>query len=288
MLGRVYRGAALAGLIVGSLAVGSTATQAAGESIVLAPHRAVYDMTLGNTRPGSSVTAVKGRLVYELTGTACEGFTQNMRFVTEMATQDSQPVLTDLRSTTWEDGNASLFRFNTTQLRDQKPADSTVGDAKRAGPTGPIAVELTKPAKRELTLKPGTYYPVQHSIALLIAARAGKSTLRADLFDGSEKGDKAYDTLARIGAQSATDANKKLPVLKDAAILDGLPSWPVNISYYEPGKDKSDATPAYELSFLFFDNGVSRKLVIDYGDFAIKGELSSITFLETSKCDPKP
>jgi EipB-like len=261
--------------------------QATGDGIVLAPHRAVYDMSLGQTRSGSSVTAVKGRMVYELTGSACEGYTQNMRFVTEMASQDGQPVLTDLRSSTWEDGNASLFRFNTTQLRDQKPGDTTVGDAKRAGPTGSIAVELTRPAKSELTLKSGTYFPVQHSIALLIAAKAGKTSLRADLYDGSEKGNKTYDTLARIGGIAAPGTNKKLPTVANSDILDTMAAWPVNISYFEPGSDKQDATPVYELGFLFFDNGVSRKLVIDYGEFAIKGEISSLTFLERSKCEPK-
>ena len=43
--------------------------------------------------------------------------------------------------------------------------------------------------------------------------------------------------------------------------------------------------PVYELSFLMFENGVSRKLYIDYGEFALKGELTEITFYEPSKCD---
>ena len=45
--------------------------------------------------------------------------------------------------------------------------------------------------------------------------------------------------------------------------------------------------PVYELSFLFFENGVSRKLFIDYGEFAIQGELKEITFLAPSKCEKK-
>jgi hypothetical protein len=36
-----------------------------------------------------------------------------------------------------------------------------------------------------------------------------------------------------------------------------------------------------------FDNGVSRKLRIDYGDFALQGELTQIAFHERSKCDQK-
>jgi hypothetical protein len=276
---RAMVSASIGGLIA-ALAAGvpPVHAQAAADGIVLAPHRAVYEMSLGPVRAGSSVTGVKGRMVYELTGSHCEGFTQNMRFVTEMSSAEGTPLLTDLRSSTWEDGQASLFRFNTTQLRNEKPSETTVGDAQRAGVQGAVNVDLTRPAKRAVSLKPGTYFPVQHSIALLIAAKAGRTALRADL----------YDTLARIGRLAAPGANKVLPAVKadSSKPLDTLPAWPMSISYFEPGKDSQDQTPVYELSFLMFDNGVSRKLVIDYGEFAIKGELTDIQFLEASKCDP--
>ena len=275
-------------LALALLAVASPCeAQTARNTVVLVPHRAVYDMSLGQTRNGSGVTGVRGRMVYEITGSACEGYTQNMRFVTEMTSNEGQPTLTDLRSSTWEDGVANLFRFNSTQLRDQKPGESTAGDAKRAGAAGPVAVELTQPTKAAITLRPGTYYPVQHSIALIEAARGGQTTLRADLYDGSEKGDKAYDTLARIGKKADAAALKLLPDIKIGAAVASTTAWPVSISYYETGKDRQDATPVYELSFLFFDNGISRKLVIDYGDFNIKGEISDLTILDQAKCEAK-
>jgi hypothetical protein len=262
-------------------------SQAAANGVSLAPHRAVYEMALGQARTGSSVTGIKGRMVYELTGSACEGYTQNMRFVTEMSSQEGAPTVTDLRSSTWEDQDARIFRFNSTTVKDEKATDATVGDANRAGPAGEIKVELTKPAKSTKSLPPGTYFPVQHSIALLEAARTGKSTFRADLYDGSDKGEKAYDTSARIGGKLAAGADKKVPELKNAEPLKALPAWPVTISYYDKAQSNQDATPVYELGFLYYENGVSRKLVIDYGDFSIKGEISAITFLEPTKCEAK-
>ncbi len=258
----------------------------AASKVRLAAHRAVYDMTLGVSRNSASVTGVRGRMVYEITGNACEGWTQNMRLVTEMSTTEGQPTVSDMRSSTWEDGVANLFRFSTSQLRDQKSGDATKGDAKREA-NGTVAVELTQPSKATINLPAGTVYPVQHSIALLDAALAGKTTMRADLYDGSEKGDKAYDTLARIGRKADPAAIKALPAMKGATSLDALAAWPVSISYFEPGKDKTDATPVYELSFLFFENGISRKLVIDYGDFSIKGEITDLEMLDAGKCEPK-
>jgi hypothetical protein len=211
----------------------------AGEDIVMAPHRAVYEMSLATARGGTGVTAVTGRMVYELTGSACEGYTQNMRFVTQMVNQGGTTMLTDLRSTSWEEGNGKRFRFNSSQYRDEKA----------------------------LSLSSRVYFPVQHSIALISAARVGKVSFRADLYDGSEKGEKVYDTVSVIGARRAPGSNRKLPPVKNTEQLDQLAAWPVSIAYFEPGSDKKDAVPVYELSFLFFENGVSRKLFIDYGEF---------------------
>jgi hypothetical protein len=61
----------------------------------------------------------------------------------------------------------------------------------------------------------------------------------------------------------------------------------VSIAYFEPRSEGRDALPVYEISFLMFENGVSRRLHIDYGDFALQGELTEIAFHEPSKCDRK-
>ena len=255
--------------------------------IVMVPHRAVYDMTLGDSRAGSSVTDVEGRMVFEITGSACEGYTQNMRFVTKMGSAEGQPSITDLRSTTYEDGAATTFHFTSTQLRDQNPGEAAEGDANRADRSADLAVELKQPEKKKFALGSQVYLPVQHSIALVEAGRAGQTKLKADLFDGSEKGDKVYETSSTIGTEVLPGGNKKLAAVKNADPLDALSAWPVMISYYEKGNAGQDTAPAYELGFLFYENGVSRKLVIDYGDFSIKGDLKEITFLDPGAAAPK-
>jgi hypothetical protein len=269
------------------LAVALAPLPAAGEDITLAPHRAVYDMSLSAARGGSGVSAVSGRMVYELTGSMCAGYGQNMRFVTQMVNQGGTAILTDLRSSSWEEGSGKRFRFNSSQYRDEKATEITAGDAVRTNTADDVKVELTKPAKKELSLSSRVHFPVQHSIALLKAAAAGKSSFRADLFDGSEKGEKVYDTVSMIGRQKAAGANRALRQVKNANRLDAIPAWPVSIGYFEPGSDNSDQVPVYELSFLFFANGVSRKLYIDYGEFALNGTLTDIQFLPQAACEQK-
>jgi len=281
------RGSAASRVVLALAAACAAIPAEAAGGISLAPHRAVYEMTLANTRGGSGVTAVSGRMVYELTGSACEGYTQNMRFVTRMTNQGGTSMITDLRSTSWEEGSGRRFRFSSTQLRDEKPTEATAGNAARTNAADDIKVELTKPSKKGLSLSARVYFPVQHSIALLEAAKAGKPSFRADLYDGSEKGEKVYDTVSVIGRLRSAGDSAQLPAVANAEALDRLQAWPVAIGYFEPGSDDTDAVPVYELTFLFFENGVSRKLFIDYGEFAIRGELKEIAFHPPSKCAKK-
>ena len=260
---------------------------AAPDGIVLAPHRAIYELTLATTRGGSGVSSVLGRMAYDLTGSPCEGYTQNMRFVTRMTNQSGNTVVTDLRSTTWEDARGKRFRFNSSQYRDEKATDATIGDAARPGASEDVKVELTKPAKKNISIPSRVYFPVQHTIALLNAAKASKTSFRADLYDGSEKGEKVYDTVAAIGRVQSSGSNRQLTHVKNVERLDGLKGWSVSIAYFEPGSGKQDALPVYELSFLMFENGVSRKLYIDYGEFALQGDLTEISFHSPTKCDTK-
>jgi hypothetical protein len=261
--------------------------RAAGEGVVLAPHRAVYELTLASARSGHGMASVAGRMVYDLVGSACEGYTQNMRFVTRMSYQSGSTTVADMRSSTWEDGLGKRFHFDSSQFRDEKATDMTVGDAARLDATEEIKVDLAKPARKSISLSARVYFPVQHTMALLQAAKAGEPSFRADLYDGSEKGEKVYDTVAALGRVQAPGSNRKLPKVANADRLNGLRAWPVSMAYYEPRSDGVDALPIYEIAFLMFENGVSRKLRIDYGDFALEGELTSIAFHEPSKCNPK-
>ena len=141
------------GLLV-VLASESVRAQPGGAPVVLAPHRAIYEIMLDQARGGSGVSDMSGRMVYELTGSVCEGYTQNMRFVTRMTNQEGAVSLTDMRSSSWEDAIAKTFKFNSTQYRDAKLSETTQGDASRGrkdkveqrGPTLQIGGTLRRAA----------------------------------------------------------------------------------------------------------------------------------------------
>ena len=250
----------------------------------LAPHRAVYELTLGDTGAGSNVTDIRGQLVYDFNGSACHGYTLNTRLITEVFDRDGKPSTSDIRTESWEDAEGKRFRFSTSQFANGKLSDSTKGTARRLVRNGnAVLVELEKPKKSAFTLTGKVFFPTQHSLSLLKAALAGRNRLQADIYDGSEKGTKVYETTGVIGAPLELSANSQLPSIKNSGLLDTIPSWPVVVSYYEQGQ-KKDGLPSYEVSFRMYANGVSRKLKLDYGTFSLDGELSSIEFFEPKPC----
>ena len=273
------------GLTAAGLIIAPAVALAQPGKVKLAPHRAVYDMSLERSASGSGVVELTGRMVYELTGNACDGYTQNMRFVTRSVDRNGKPSIMDLRSSFWEDGAGKRFRFDTNQYRDERLAEESSGDARRGKAEDQIAVKIAKPKQRKLTFDRKILFPVQHSINLLAAAREGKAIYSSDLYDGSEKGTKVYATTAVLGDKRDGTYNASLARVKNSEALDGLSSWPISLSYFDPAKGGSDTLPSYELGFVFFENGVSRRLLIDYGRFAIRGKLTQLEMLKDSSCD---
>ena len=276
---------ALAALALASGFAGPAWAIAAREPIKLTPHRAVYEMTLDNARSASGITGIDGRMVFEFTGSECDGYTLNMRMVTQMTDSQGQTNRTDLRSSTWEQGDGQKFRFQSAQYLNDKLNDVTMGRAMRNAPEA-VEVKLSQPNRTELNLQGRVLFPTQHSLALIDAAQDGKGLLQAQIYDGSEKGQKVYDTTAFIGRPVPAGSEQGLEVPAKEKGLAELLSWPVSIGYFEP--KGGDLTPSYQIDFRLYANGVSRELVIDYGDFSIQGKLSSLEYLKAGACRATP
>jgi hypothetical protein len=283
-LAKVLCAAALSAAMLAT-PISNSQAQVGGGAVQFRPHRAVYDISFDHATPGSGVADMTGRMVYEMTGTKCGEYAQNMRFVTRMTNQEGVAQVNDLRTSSFEELAQHRLRFSSSQYENQKLSEASQGSAGPGNGSSFTEVKLTKPAKKTVKLPSDIYFPIQHSLALVEAARAGHSQFTANLYDGSDKGEKFYETSAVIGpraepagASGSGNADK----------LDGLVSWPIAIGYFEPGPTRLDALPTYELSFRFYENGVSSRLYIDYGDFAIRGELKELTFLDEGKCENPP
>ena len=248
----------------------------------LAAHRAIYEMTLDDARSASGITSIDGRMVFEFTGSECDGYSLNMRMVTQMTDSQGQTNLTDLRSSTWEQGDGQKFRFQSAQYLNDKLGDVTMGRAVRETPNEAVQVKLSQPSTAELNLSGPLLFPTQHSFALIAAARTGQGLFQARVYDGSEKGQKVYDTTAFIGTEVRPGDDPKLEQVAKDKGLGELPSWPVSIGYFEA--KGGDLTPSYQIDFRLYENGVSRELLIDYFEFSIHGTLTSLEYLKAPEC----
>ncbi|MCP8939874.1 cell envelope integrity EipB family protein [Alsobacter sp. SYSU M60028] len=268
--------AGLAALLAGVALFAAASSASAGQAIVMAAHRATYDLVLAEGSSSGGLENARGRIVYEFTGSACEGYTVNFRQVTELSGGDVGRRVSDSRSSTFESADGASMRFNTDTRTPPQPSEATDGEARRVG--GKLAVDLRKPERASVELK-DAMFPTAQMEALIAAAQDGKSTLETRVYDGSEKGRKAYDTFAVIGKKAEGDAADE--PLK-AAGWDKIPRWPVSISYFEEGS--ATQQPAYVISFEVLENGVSRKLKLDYGDFSLVGDLKRLDVLKSAEC----
>ena len=276
------RGVALTAVL---LFVGQLSGAAAQDTpIVLVPHQAVYDLSLSETRGNSQVAGVRGRILYDFGGSACDGYSLDFRQVSELDSGEGKVSTSDLRSTTWEDAKAKSFKFTSENFVDENLVDAVDGHAEH-GATA-TAVDLSKPERKDLDLDPKVVFPTEHMVRVIAAARAGQTILDFPVYDGSETGDKVFDTLTVIGRKIAPDERNHDDAAAKEPKLATIPRWPVTISYFEKSKkvENTEQEPVYAIGFELYENGISRALSLDYNDFVVTGKLTSLDIKEAKSC----
>lgn len=243
---------------------------------MLQPHRAVYDLALDKASDRSGITGISGRMVYEFNGSPCEGYTVKFRFVTQIDTRDNTR-LTDQQTTTFEDAEGKTFSFVTKSFVDQALDKEVKGTATREAKG--LKVDIEKPEKNSVELGL-TQFPTQHLVELIGKAEKGETFYETNLFDGSEDADKVMTTTVIVGKPAAADnGDPELPAL---AKLGKDKYWPVDIAYFDETNKSGEEVPEYRISFKLHENGLTRDLVMDYGDFSMTGKLVNLALFDQS------
>lgn len=256
------------------LACGAPAL-AAETHLPLVSHRAIYDLHLGEANGNRAPASAEGMIAYQFSSD-CDFYAQTLRQVVAMQPQEGAAQLSESRVSTFEDGRGQDFRFMTHESGAR--GEEVEGHAQRGG-DGALAIALSSPRPQKISADAAVLFPTQHIAKLIAAAEKGEKIVLARVFDGSADGRKIFDVTAIIGAARTTpdsDAAARMDKLR------GLRRWPVSLAYFP--EDRHDGAPDYVLHYDLYENGVSTRLRLDYGDYALVGELTRIEFPAQTRC----
>ena len=249
----------------------------AAEAPSVAPHRAVYDLSLLRSNEGSSLQSATGRLAFEVEGSSCEGYTVSFRMATKYRPKEGEMTLIDTMTTTYEGPGGLDFRHQIKEsidgpLREENRIRMTRAKADAEG-QGSIS---SKPGE-DFSVPPGAALPMQHQLRLMALGEQGGGRDSSVVFDGSDGG-KSFRAISFVGREKAPGSLPRDTANPAASPLKSIGAWPITVSYFP--LDGAAETPEYQVSFDMYANGVATGLVLDYGEFALSGTLTDLKMLE--------
>jgi hypothetical protein len=269
-----------ASLLLGFAALAALGSNAAA-AVTIQAHRAVYDLKLERSMEGSNVSGADGRMVMELTGSACEGWSTSFRRVMELRPAEGETQLFDNQVASWESGDGQSMQLNDKQFINNRLDSETKLkadlDADRSkGGKGVI----DEPKPEQFDLPSGVLFPMAHQKHIMEAAERGATRDVSILYDGAS-GSKIYKVISFIGKRKDPGSDKTAD-----KSLQALPSWPLSVTFYEYDAKQTagEELPTYQMSFPIYENGVAGTLTIDYGDYVLSGRLTSLELLDQQDC----
>jgi hypothetical protein len=260
------------------LCVPLAASFAAGADI--APHQALYSLSLVSAKPASGIAGATGAMFYKW-DEACDGWTIEQRFRLRLSYSEDESA--DISSTlvTWESKDGLKYRFNERRTRNGELDEEIHGEAHLDGPDKGGIAEFTKPETATITLAPKVLFPTAHTLFLIERAKAGDQFVTRNVFDGAavENAGQVSAVIGSVlkppGASAAKPLNS--PLLQ-------RPSWQIRLAFF-PADSKSDQTePDYELGMRLLDNGISQDMKLDYSDYVLRAKLDEIEALPKPGC----
>src|ERR1700726_84987 len=139
------------------------------------PHQALYELSLVRSRGSNSINSARGRILYNFSGSACEGYTSEFRQVSELDSGEGKVTLSDRRSTSWEDGAGKGYRFKIDSRMNDTDSSPVDGVAERTGDH--ITVKLKQPEAKTFTLDGSTVFPTEQIRRIIARSEERRSLL---------------------------------------------------------------------------------------------------------------
>lgn len=240
----------------------------------MAPHRAIYSLTLGKGSSSGRYVGLRGAVKTVLEKT-CDAWIVAEEVNMYVDTQVGGRLTQDLRYTGWESLDGRQYRF-VARSKTNDERKTFKGNA-RAHPESPGEAVYTMPRKMTMALPPGTHFYFGLTTWLIERAQAGVSRAETIVFDGTDD----------EGPQRATAFIIPLPEggRKDDEAMGPLlerPGWSIRLAFYPVGGRA--AAPDYEVQAVILDNGVTPRMELVFTGFTAIQKLEKIEALESPSC----
>jgi hypothetical protein len=262
------------------LAVAIPAQAMAG--MTLAPHRAFYVLEADRLDNKGGISAIAGKLAYEITGSECEGYAVNYRIANRYVQGEGDPQTMDIQLNSFESGDGSELDMKQKQYVNANLESESRVKAKKPKDGGLVQGEMEGKVSKTFSVDGTAIFPTAFQRKLMQDAEKGETRSVSLVYEGSDD-EKPSRAISFIGVKKQGSV---VPSGADATTLDvlnKLPYWPVTVSYYD-AKATGDDQPTYSASFNMLENGVSTDLVLDYGSYSLKGKLEKIEMLKVEPC----
>lgn len=229
----------------------------------LQSHRATYDVTLLSTHPGSQIVNVRGKLVFEWQK-ECNASLSSHNFDVRYDYAEERPIEMKTSFSTYESKDGKLLDFSSRRYTNNSLSQQVRGRADQD--TGTVI--YTMPIDKTTNLAPQAVFPTQHTLQALSAINKGQKIMRTTLFDGSEL-DGATQVNAIFGKQAppyTPEATDNPSNAIDADLLKAK-GHAVSMAFFPLAKNEETAD--YEMNVIFHENGVMRKVQIEYDSFTV-------------------
>ena len=296
------------------IVLATLSVSAAHADVSLAPHQAVYNLSLDGETSG--IVGAEGRIAMKLRTDRCDLYNLDYRFVARFQ-QEQEFTLTDQQTNSTENRDGTEFEFSTRTFVDGSPEKEIRGKARTYDDATTVSMEA--PVASNFAL-PRSAFPMQHTAELIAKAEAGEQIVETRLFDGDDDAQKLLTSTSIITpnppavaqnegqAAQATDApdlpgqpisapqtvkpdgslaveegEAPTPKTEIQNLLSGLKSWRISESYYNSDSDP-DGMPIFQTSYVLYENGVSDDLRLDFGTYVFAGSLSQLALFDPISC----
>ncbi len=239
-------------------------------------HRAVYDLSLAKSRNNGAMAQAGGKLEFEWAD-ACAHWTMNQRTRVRMTTREGRSFEFGWSLSALESRDGRSYRFFIRRINPDGSDEAVRGEARLPASGGRGSAVFNAPESRKLPLIKGTLFPTAHSLMLMEAAAKGELPLWRTVFDGSGD-DGRFGVNAALIEALAADAPKgfESPLLRDQE------SWRLRLAYF--GMDETVSEPEHEQTLRLYANGIVDEMLLDYGDFVLRADLSLLEALPPLDC----